>query len=188
MCPITLLLAVLAVTPFTSVAAQDSPPVRPGSRVRVTAPELNLNKYDGTLRVMPDDTLIVDTLRIALLSVRRLEVRRAPKARGLTVSMYGGVGLVLGAATGALTVPLTTSSCVTLEQSPVTQQDCLGGLAQGPYAKRAIQVGLVGMVIGIVVGLEVSRERWHEVPLDQLRVTFVPEGGGRFALTASVSF
>ena len=100
----------------------------------------------------------------------------------------GGAGLLFGAAVGALSVPLTTSSCVTLEQSPATQQDCLGGLAQGPYAKRALQVGLVGMVIGIVVGLEVSRERWHEVPLDQLRVTFVPEGGGRFALTTSVSF
>ena len=38
--PVTFLVAVLAVTPLSTVNAQDSPRVKPGDRVRVTAPAL----------------------------------------------------------------------------------------------------------------------------------------------------
>ncbi len=40
--PITLLVAVLAVTPFIGVTAQQRLPVKPGDRVRITAPTLDL--------------------------------------------------------------------------------------------------------------------------------------------------
>ena len=185
----TLLIAVLAATPFASVIAQEQlPPLEPGQRVRITVPDRGISKHNGTLVAVDGDTLTVDTLRVALMNVTRLEMRRAPKARWLKVSMYGGGGLLLGAAAGALSVPLTSSSCVTLEQTQETSAKCLGELAHGPYAKRAVQFGLVGMAIGTVVGVLVSRERWEEVPLNQLRVSFAPQRDGTFALQASLRF
>jgi len=59
---ITFLVAVLAVTPVTSVSGQQRPPVEPGDRVRVTAPDLGINKYTGVLGAVDRDTLAVDTL------------------------------------------------------------------------------------------------------------------------------
>ncbi len=59
--PITLLLAVLAVTSFTSVAAQEPPPIKVGAPVRVTALNLGLNNHTGRLTGVDRDTLAVDT-------------------------------------------------------------------------------------------------------------------------------
>jgi len=54
-----------------------------------------------------------------------------------------------------------------------------GGMAAG---------ALLGTVTGLVVGTITSGERWEEVPLDQLQVSFVPQRDGRFALGLSVRF
>ncbi len=82
------LLVILAATPLTNIRAQDSLPVTVGDRVRVTAPALDVDKYDGTIQALTDDTLVVErqqpsrrgsataaTLRVAFTSVTRLAVR-----------------------------------------------------------------------------------------------------------------
>ena len=45
-----------------------------------------------------------------------------------------------------------------------------------------------GAGIGGLIGAFVKTDRWEAVPLDQLRVSVVPQRGGRFALGLSISF
>ena len=65
----TVLGVVLAAIPLTGVHAQDSLPIGVGDRVRVTAPTLDIDKYDGTIRALAGDTLTVRSLRVALMAV-----------------------------------------------------------------------------------------------------------------------
>ena len=46
--------------------------------------------------------------------------------------------------------------------------------------------GVIGFAVGTTVGY--ISDRWEEVPLDRLRVSFAPQRDGRFALGLSVSF
>ena len=62
----------------------------------------------------------------------------------------------------------------------------------GPNWEKALIYGLVGIPLGAVAGALLGRifasDRWEQVPLDGLRVTFVPKRDGRFALGLSVAF
>ncbi len=42
--------------------------------------------------------------------------------------------------------------------------------------------------MGAMTGSFIKADRWEEVPLDQLRVSFAPERDGRFAFGLSVAF
>ena len=166
--PVTFLVAVLAVAPLLSVAAQEDPfrprrpgRVKPGDRVRVWAPEFGVQKWVGTLRALRGDTLTVDKMRFAFASVTRLEVRRGGKSHALAGAAIGGViGAVSGAVGGA-------ASCA---DSFVDPGGCalLGGLV----------FGAGGALLGAVVGALAKTDRWQEVPLAFLRVSFAPHGDG----------
>ncbi len=76
----TVLLVALLLTPFTSVAAQEQPlPLEPEQRVRVTAPNLGINKQVVTFKALRGDTLIVSadsTMAWPLAAITRLDVYR----------------------------------------------------------------------------------------------------------------
>ena len=187
---ITLLVVALAVAPLTNVRAQDSLPVTIGDRLRVTAPTLDIDKYDGTLQAFGGDTLVlerqqrerrgslmVDTLRVALMSVTRLDIHRGHRSNVGKGILWGGipVGFLLGAFTGA----------VCADAAPSMLFDC--HFAEGFVVGFA--VGFAGgALIGAVIGAATSGDRWEEIPLDQLRVSFAPQRDGRFAFGLSVAF
>ncbi len=52
----------------------------------------------------------------------------------------------------------------------------------------AVAFGFIGAVIGSIAGAASPGDRWEEVPLDRLRVSFRPQRDGRFAFGASVKF
>ncbi len=173
---ITLLVVVLAVTPLTTVRAQDSLRVTVGDRVRVTAPTLDIDKYDGTLQVLAGDTLTIDSLRVAIMSVTRLDVHRGRKSNVGKGVLYGGIpaGLVFGGLVGV--------RCAFFE-SDYPSCNFAGGFAVG------FAVGFAGgALIGAFIGAVNKSDRWESVPLDQLRVSFVPQRDGRFAFGLSVAF
>ncbi len=171
--PVTFLVTALAVAPLTSSAAQEQPPLESGERVRVTAPVVVACHGTGVFVAVSEETLTVrgtyGTVTCPLGSVTTIEVQRGRKssaAKGATV------GLLLGAGLGAL-IGAT--------------MDCWG-CHPGPV--QALQVGLfvggIGTGIGAVIGSAFTGERWEEVPLDQLRVSFAPQRDGRFGLGLSV--
>jgi hypothetical protein len=172
----TLLVVVLAVTPCSTVLAQDSPPVTVGDRVRVTAPTLDIDKYDGTLQAWSDDGVTVDTLQVALAQLTRLDVYRGQKGHALTGALVGAVVL------GAIAVPVGVQFC-----KDTNQGDTCYGAEQ--YVLPVVAIGVLGgALIGALIGSLVKSDRWEEIPLDQLRVSIVPQQDGRFAFGLSVAF
>ena len=82
------------------------------------------------------------------------------------------VGAAVGAGVGAV-VCAADGSC-----------DEYTGLV---IAGGAVIFGGGGLVLGALIGMGDS-EVWEPVPLDQLRVSFVPQRDGRFSLGLSVRF
>ncbi len=165
------LFVLLAVVSVTNVRAQDSLPVTVGDRVRVTAPDLGLNNYDGRLRLQDGSVLTVDTLDVPLTSVTELEVYRGKKGHTTELVL---LGFLAGAGIGAA----------------VAASDCAGGSQYASVcpAAGAAMGGLAGLFVGGITAEFIKSDRWEKVPLDQLRVSFVPQRDGRFAFGLSVAF
>ena len=164
-------LAVLAVAPLTRITAQEPPPVTVGDRVRVTA-ALGVRELVGTYIAVRGDTLELESeatlLAIPMASVTRLEVVAGRKS-GLVKG--GIVGLMVGVGIGVAKV----SGCG-------SGDDCFDAglwLSAPPLA---------GMLLGGVVGALIKTDRWEEVPLDRLRVSFGPQRDGRLGFGASARF
>ena len=97
--------AFLLVVPLTATSAQErQPPLEPGTRVRVTAPSLGMNKQEATFEAWRGDTLVVTTdleLSCPLASIGRLEAYGGRKSRAGKNALWGGViGVVVGAVLG----------------------------------------------------------------------------------------
>ena len=131
-------LAVLLLAPFTDAVTQEQP-LRPGQRVRVTAPVLRMNKIVGSFQEFRSDTLVLaDSVLICALSdVTRLEVSHGRQAQWLKGV---GIGFVLGAVTGV------TGGVIYCSVS----DECHGD-PFSPVAILAIFAGVSGAT-GLVVG------------------------------------
>ena len=178
--PSTCVAAVLVVTPVATVAAQDSPPIKPGDRVRVqVCTPVCEPRVTGSVLELRSDALVVnpersaDTLQVALALLGVVEVSRGQKSHALAGL---GIGFLGGAAVGAVGGALV---------------DCQSSVDLGEgfcvIALAGVSAG-AGLVLGGMIGLGWKTERWKEVPLDQLRVSFTPQRDGRIALQASLRF
>ncbi len=175
--PITFLLPVLAVA-----CGGRPPPIlapEPGDRVRVTAANLNIREFEGRLRRLHNDSVVVrpeyggaPPVVIPLSSLTRLEIRR----RESRADAGGAYGALAGAAIGVGSAASLCSSIDCEESTGVLYLIFGGGGA------------LAGLVIGSIVGAQITTERWEEIPLDRLRVSFAPQRDGRFGLELSVRF
>ena len=107
-----------------------------------------------------------------------------------TVMKHAGIGLLVGAASGALAGPYVLSSaCITPEKDLDAQWQCFDDLVDGEARLKAtVLFGIAGTAIGAVVGAIVGRERWEKVAQDRVRVSFAPQRDGSFALRTSVRF
>lgn len=181
--PAAFVIAALFLPVVRPVAAQEPPPVQVGERVRVWTSLSQVGTF-GTLASWHADSLAVSSSGeetwILLSSVTRLEVRRQKISRGALVALDAGGTAVGGALFGAL---LGFAVCSGESNSGSYCTRPWGGAAIG-----AVLVGGTGLVFGAVYGLFASTDRWEEVPLDRLRVSFLPQSEGRFALGWSVRF
>ncbi len=178
----TILVAILSFVPLTSATAQEPPPVKVGDRVRVTAPYVR--SREGTVQLLTTDSLVMRPgygawpVAIPLASVTRLEVSRGQKSR---MGRGAGIGLLGGGLLGYLI------------SSGILARGCTGEsfLIRSPEACiRVSTVGgaVVGTLLGLMIGRVITTDRWEEVPLDQLRVSFGPQRDGRLGVGASVRF
>ena len=180
--PAAFVIAALFLPIVRPVAAQEPPPVQVGERVRVWTSLSRVGTF-GTLASWHADSLAVsssgDETWILLSSVRRLDVRRTKYSRGGAVARGAVGGLAGGALSGAVLGALVCSddSGQTFVCSPGE------GAAVG-----AVVFGGAGLILGTIYGLFASTGRWEEVLLDRLRVSFLPQSDGRFALGWSVRF
>jgi hypothetical protein len=171
-------IAALLSAPFTSVIAQEQPPpLEPGQRVRVSAPAAFGDDWQvATIEALRGDTLVltIDSLMslLPLGVVTRLEASRGRRSNTVAGAVSGGVllgGVVLGF--GLAFDP------------PIGDRPTTGEVAKGTAIGAVIGAGL-----GALIGSGIKKDRWEEVPLDQLRVSVVPQRDGRFGLGLSVRF
>ncbi len=172
-----LMLAVIGLCRNTAVEAQDSRAIKVGVRVRITAPDVDIDKYDGTVAAVRGDTLTVGTVQVPLASVTRLDVHQGRKGN---VGKGAMIGTLVGVPTGLALGVFYQQAC---SNTSDIGQTCLGLVPIG-----AVAVGLAGALVGGTIGALIKTDRWEEVPLDRLRVSFAPQRDGRFALGLSVRF
>ncbi|MFC1639849.1 hypothetical protein ACFL3B_03685 [Gemmatimonadota bacterium] len=167
--------------PFPSLSAQQPPPLEPGVRVRLTAPDCGFNKHVGTLEALREDTLVFlgtssqssDPNTCLLASVRRFEVIQGRKSNVGKGIGYGSlVGGVVGSIVGSIDQASCTGWIIDCDSLPLFW---------------AITLAVPGVFVGGIVGAFIKTDRWEEVPLDRLRVSFAPRREG-FALGLSLSF
>ena len=178
----TLVAAALVVATSAPLAAQERAlypkgrgeegPVEPGARVRVTAPDLGINKYTGVLEGVVGDTLAVDTLRLPLASVTRFEVHRGRKSR---VGRGALIGAAVGVGSGAILGAVALSGYCAPDPCPVEAA-----------AYGALYLVLPGLLVGTVVGALSKTDRWEAVPLDRIRVSLTSSGNGRLTILVSL--
>jgi len=167
-------LAVPVLAPLTDALAQELP-LRPGRRLRVTAPALGSGEILGRLDLVRRDTLRVvadSVLSIPLAGITRLEVSRGKSL--LPVVLGAVVGTAAGGAVGIAVA--NASDCPFLDPC---EEDLLGPPVFG---------AAIGALAGAALGVAFRRERWEEVPLDRLRVSIVPQRGGRLGFGMSLRF
>src|SRR5437773_2749266 len=166
----------LTAAPLTVIASQERPVLKSGDRVRIIAPSVSRAPFVGTLVTLRTDSLVVqdgaNVWRLSLASLTRLDI-----SQGLTshAGRGAGIGLLVGAGVGAV----IGSGC-DLTVVPVSSE-------AGCIAVGVALVGGAGALLGAVIGSHTRTERWAAVPLDHLRVSFMPRRSGRVQFTASIS-
>jgi hypothetical protein len=160
----TLLLAVWCLTLTMPAGAQDAATLARGARVRVTVGAPWSEQYTAKIDAIHGDTLLLEggATRVVLFrSLERLEVsqgRRGHPWRG------AGIGFLVGAVTGAVLGPYTVPG--------------EGDTAESKAVAGAVLLGAAGALSGVVIGALIKTDTWEEVPLEGLRVSIAPRGGG----------
>lgn len=176
---------------------EQPPPLEPGQRVRVTAPEFvacppvgECFPIEGIFARLDSDSLLLTDIALPLASVVRLEVQRQ-KSFGVVKGAL--VGLGLGAATGAF-VAFGREVLAFADQfgeegpyrNPCRETDGVSGRIGCLPLYAAVGAG-VGAVWGAIGG-RIKYAHWEDVSFERLRVSVVPQRGGRFGLGLSVTF
>jgi hypothetical protein len=173
-------LATLLIAPVLR-ADEDTPPLLPGQRVRVTAaaPGHFIGVAMGSLvKIGPDSLTLLDPERstvteLSLDSITRVEVSRGKHG-------HTWQGALIGAGFGSLGAVAIAADSSGLCGSVDLPRSCSSS------EKVAWGVAVVGLWAGIGawVGHRKQSEDWGSSTVERLRVALRPErGGGRVALT-----
>lgn len=168
---IALILAVLFLFPLHPVEAQEPVAVRPGQRVRVTAPALGMKKHEETFQQLRGDTLVFTLMECPLSDVTRLEEHRGRESWGWWKG--GLIGFVVGAGAGA-----AYGAGPGYSDCDLAKEGCMlifGAIGAVP-----------GVLVGSLVGAAVETDRWGEVPLPPVRPSLQVSANGRLGLGFSI--
>ena len=167
------------------VAHAQAPAVVAGTRVRVTAPSVDLRRHVTTIVDVRGDSIVFgvsdNSRSVALSDVTALEVsagkhRRFLRSAGLGLGIGAIIGAVVGAATYQECVPTEFLGCLVAPESRA-QSAAMGGVA----------LGGVGLLTGAVVGALRRTDRWVSVDMP-LRASIKPTASGGMSLTISRAF
>ena len=158
-----------------------------GKRIRILAPGVVYRQTRdgrfypvlGTINALRRDTIVFESKRydslmaVPLSAIQKIEVSKGKRPR---VLLYGGLGFLLGTATGFI---IGAAASEADRSSDYYIADRIGGALIG---------GLSGLLGGIVWSLTAPSEKWGEVPLDKLKIGLIPLRNQEFVITASISF
>ncbi len=157
-----------------AVAAQE-PPIKVGEGVRFWTTQSRIATY-GTLTRWEADSFAIAGNWIPITSVSMLEVHRGQKTSASTVALYTAIGAGSGA---VVTAGLVLTGCLLAR---LVELGCGGPdeeLVEGVTPLGFIGIGAgVGALVGALIGATRKTDRWETVPLDRIRVSLTPRGGG----------
>ena len=143
-------------------------------------------RLEGTVTSTGGERLTLDyrgqgtALELPFESVTRLEISQGGSSRGASFVKGGGVGLLAGAAFGAVVGFASGGDDSGILQISASEMAAIGAAA----------FGALGMIIGAVVGLATGGERWKEVsePFRGLTVGILPRQQRGISLSLSQRF
>ena len=204
----------LTAAPLTVIASQERPVLKSGDRVRIIAPSVSRAPFVGTLVTLRTDSLVVqdgaNVWRLSLASLTRLDISQgltshAGRGAGIGLLVGAGVGAVIGSGCDLTVVPVSSEAgCIAVGVAVVGGA---GSLLGERYAEEKHVRGFFRDVLdqiralpgveaaGAVSGLPLTGQgssgtvtvETQAVPLDHLRVSFMPRRSGRVQFTASIS-
>ncbi len=166
----------LAVTTWACSGYVADTSVAPGDTVRVTAPDLGIEKQQATFQALRGDTLAVtadSAMALSLSSVTRLDVfggRRSNPGRG------AAIGAAVGVTAGFITGLALGGGC--------SDSACISDAGAGVIV--AVVFGAGGALLGVVTGAFIKTDRWEEVPLDEIRIGLSPFASDGVAVSVSL--
>ncbi len=162
------LLLLLIPLSFTSLTAQDT--LTAGDKVRVTTEEERVVGYwvsVGDNQLTLNSEARDSSLVLPLASLTKLEVSLGQMSSTL---VGAGIGFLVGAAAG-----LATAAIVCAIAGDCDPDDPYYDLVYAFFG--VLGVG-VGTLTGAIIGSTIKVDRWMDVPLDRIRVSLTPRGGG----------
>lgn len=178
--------------PLGALGGQETPPLAPGARVRVIAPNLVCN-HPGAAPCYRKVVGSLESIDSAIIVVRResgetVNVPRAPgtlldvsTSRGACSRHRGGcvaLGFLGGVGVGALVGWISVQA-----QGGASGPNC----SENPCELVYLLTLPAGAVLGTIVGAVVGGDHWENVQ-PPVRVGLWPDGPGRLALGVSVPF
>lgn len=180
MCKITLAIIASVLVSPTRAVAQDALWLRPGSKVRMTAPALDLSDRVGRVHELNGDTLVVlvdalhtsrlrlDVVDVPLSSISKLEVVTGRRGHWLEGA---GIGFLLGVVTGAASGDDPSNAYFGYSAG---EKAAIGGLSFG--------------LIGAGIGALIKSDKWAEVPLDRVRPKLIVGDRGQVGIRFALVF
>lgn len=182
---VKLLLALLVAA--TPLAAQPTPTLEPGARVRVTVGGAQPRVQVGVHQLVSDSALVLQSdsasFSIPLDLVTRVEVSRGRESHWLAGAAVGFVvGLVVvrsilhseGGSGGS------TAMCdQERNQDSMSSGECHAITVAGVAAATGLGAGIGGLIM---------TDLWQDVPVERLRPTMAPPLGRTLGLKFAVSF
>lgn len=144
-------------------------PLRDGDEVRVTSIESNVDDEKmifSSFTIGEANEPDQDGLNISYHNLDHLKVKRGKK----TALLHGLVGgLFIGTLAGTMAPPGNGSNGF---------NRMLGG-----------SIGaIIGTPIGGLIGLSIPLDRWKEIPLNDLKLSLMPNGGGAVGIGVTFKF
>jgi hypothetical protein len=160
--------------PFGALSAQETSPLAPGARVRVTANPAG-GSVVGSLETIDSSTIVVRRNNGTTVAFPRERVTQLDVSGGPGACSGGGrvgcvaLGLLGGATLGLLAVVVAVPN------------------ASDPSRLSAVFTVPAGAVLGTLVGAVVGGEHWNETEVPA-RLSVAPDASGRLSFGLSVRF
>ncbi len=153
----------LLLQPGSALAESEAP--APGTRVRLTAPELSDQQLIGTLTALETDAVSLsldgqtEPTTVPRTAITKWELSRGKKSNAGKGALWG---LLIGAAVGA-------GLGAAMPDPDMGGDDAVFG---------AVALGVPGAGIGALIGYIHKTERWEEIEQKSLRLAVIPVPGG----------
>ena len=152
------------------------PELAAGSRIRITAADLGLDRAPFAFLGREGEYLLVrdgELTRYAISQLERVDLHagtRSTVGKGLGLGALAGLGLGLGLAV------VGKASCG-------SEQTCGTWWVAAPSGGIAL-----GAMVGTVIGLSTRRDVWRELPLNTLRLGMRTRGWGVYRFQSAFRF